>query len=329
MKPMGKWWLGAALAFCTLAAGWGAESAGKFRIGIHRSVYGSYEVVADRMGYWKAEGLDYTVQYFKQGKLMRNAVIQDNLDVGTTGFSPFVTAQSKGAQVTGIAVTADTCAHQRIMVLKNSPLKSVKELRGKTVATSTGTSVDLSFKTFMLPAHGLTEKDLKWISVVTTDRVPALMSGNADAAIVGDPQGEIALQKGLVRAIDTFCPYDRPRLIHIGNPQTLKENPERYVKFFKGWLKAQKLLREEPEKFAKSYHEALQEVGDKTEYKVALAVVKRLTTEPLIGDEIRKNMQDIARTQKKLGWIKSEPDFIKGKMLDDTLLRKAASSLAN
>ena len=64
----------------------------KLRIGAHRALMGSYEVVADRMGYWKAEGLDYTFQYFKQGKLMRNAIIQGNLDTGTTGFSPFTTA---------------------------------------------------------------------------------------------------------------------------------------------------------------------------------------------------------------------------------------------
>ena len=58
-----------------------AEAA-QLRIGAHRALMGSYEVVADRMGYWKEEGLDYTFQYFKQGKLMRNAIIQGNLDTG-------------------------------------------------------------------------------------------------------------------------------------------------------------------------------------------------------------------------------------------------------
>lgn len=329
MKPMRKWGVIAALAGLLLAAGWSAEGAEKFRIGIHRAVYGSFEVVADRMGYWKEEGLDYTVQYFKQGKLMRNAVIQNNLDVGTTGFSPFVTALSKGARVTGIAVTADTCAFQRVMVPVNSPIKSVRELKGKTVATSTGTSVDFAFKVFMLPRFGLSEKDLKWISVVTTDRVPAVVSGNADAAIVGDPQGEIALQKGMLRTIENFCPYDRPRLMHIGNPQLLKSKSDQYVKYFRGWLKSQKLLRSDPEKFAKIYHESLLEVGDKAEFKVILAVVKRLTTEPEFNEGIRKNLHEMAETQKKLGWIKSAPDFLKGAGMDDSLLRKAASSLTN
>ena len=329
VNPMRRLGVVAALAGLLLAAGWSAEGAEKFRVGIHRAVYGAFEVVADRMGYWKQEGLNYTVAYFKQGKLMRNAVIQDNLDVGTTGFSPFVTALSKGAKITGIAVTADTCAHQHVMVTADSKIKSLKELKGKTVATSTGTSVDLSFKSRMLPAHGMTEKDLKWISVVTTDRVPALIAGNADAAIVGDPQAEIALQKGLVRELEGFCPYDRPYLIHVGSSKGLKDKSDQFVKYFRGWLKAQRLLRSDPEKFAKIYHESLLEVGDKTEFKVVMAVVKRLTTEPAFNEGIRKNLQGIAQTQLKMGWIKKEPNFAKGEGLDDSLLRKAASSLAN
>ena len=329
MTRICRWGIGLALAGFMLASGWSAEGAEKFRIGIHRALFGSFEVVADRMGYWKAEGLNYNVQYFKQGKLMRNAVIQNNLDVGTTGFSPYVTALAKGAKVTGIAVTTDLCGQQHIMVPKDSPIKSIKELKGKRFATLIGTSVDLAFRTAVMPRHGLAEKDLKWLNIVTTDRVAALVSGNADAAIVGDPQAEIALQKGLVKTLEDFCPYDRPRMMHIGNPGTLKANPDQYVKYFKGWLKAMKLLKDDPEKFAKIYHEALMEVGDKTEYPIVLAVLKRLTTTPEFNDEIRKNLTEIAAMQKKMGWAKGTPDFMKGETLDDSLLRKAGGTPKN
>ncbi|MBI3127511.1 MAG: ABC transporter substrate-binding protein [Candidatus Tectomicrobia bacterium] len=329
MKRAGKFWAGLALAGLMLASGWSAEGAQKFRVGIHRALFGSFEVVADRMGYWKAEGLDYNVAYFKQGKLMNRAIIQGDLDVGTTGFAPFVTSVSKGAKLTGIAVTTDLCAQQRVMVAKNSPIKSIKDLKGKTFATLIGTSVDQSFRTYVLPRHGLTEKDLKWLNVVTTDRVAALVSGNADAALVGDPQAEIAAQKGLVRDIEDLCAYDRPRMMHIGNPQTIKANPDQYVKYFRGWLKAMQLLKSDPEKFAKVYHEALTEVGDKTEYSVVLATLKRLTTTPEFNDEIRKNLTEIAAMQKKLGWIKNPPNFSKGAAMDDSMLKKASTASAN
>ena len=330
MMRIGKWLVGAALAVCMLVPGRAAESAEKFRIGIHRAIMGSFEVVADRKGYWKEEGLGYTVQYFKQGKLMRNAVIQGDLDTGTTGFSPFVTAVSKGAKVTGIAVTTEICGTAgRIMVPKDSPIKSVKDLKGKRFATLDGTSTDIAFRSKVLPRYGLKVSDLKWLNVVTTDRVAAVVANNADAALIGDPQAEIAVQKGLVRELENLCEYDRTRMMHIGNPQTLKASPQQYEKYFRGWLKAHKLLKENPEEFARVYHEALLEVGDKAEYEVILAIVKRLPSAPLFTDVARKDLQDMAKEQVKLGYIKDHPDFSKGgEMLDDSLLRKVSGAPA-
>jgi len=296
----------------------------KLRIGAHRALFGSWEVIADKMGYWKEEGLDYTMGSYKQGKLMRNAIIQGNLDVGTTGFSPYTTAISKGARVDAVAVTANICGLNGVWVPKNSKVKSVKDLKGKTVATKKGTSVDFSFKQYVLPHFGLKVKDLHWLSVVTTQRVATLVSGEAQAAIIGEPQAEIARQKGYVRKLLDFCAYDNTRMMHIANPDTVKAHPDLYVKYFKGWLKAQKLLQDDPEKYAHIYTKWLNEVGDNTTYDVILPVVKRLRAQPYITPEVEKYLNDMANKQKKLGWIKSHPDFTKLKLINDSLLRKAA-----
>lgn len=299
----------------------------KLRIGAHRALMGSYEVVADRMGYWKEEGLDYTFQYFKQGKLMRNAIIQGNLDTGTTGFSPFTTAVSKGANVTAIGVTANICDIQHIVVPVDSKLKSPADFKGITFANKKGTSTDFAFQSYVLPKYGLKSSDVSLLSVVTTDRISALVSGSAQAALIGDPQYEIALQKGLIREMESLCNYDKTRMMHIGNPQTLKKHPELYEKYFRGWLKAHKLLQENPEKYAEVYTEALQEVGDKAEYDVVLSVVKRLRSEVFVSDEVREYLNDMADKQIKLGWIKSHPDFTKSEMMDDSILRKVAAEM--
>lgn len=324
----------AALAVVSLAPAWlatPAEAGEKLRIGIHRAIMGSFDVVADRKGYWKEEGLDYTVQYFKQGKLMRNAVISGDLDTGTTGFSPFVTAVSKGAKVTGIGVTTEICATSgRIMVPVNSSAKTVKDLKGKRFATLEGTSTDIAFRSKTLARYGLKPGDLEWLNVVATDRVAAIVAGNADAALIGDPQAEIALQKGLVRELENVCEYDRTRMMHIGNPITLQAKPELYEKYFRGWLKAHKLLKENPEEYARVYHEALLEVGDKAEYKVILSVVKRLPSAPFFTEQALQDLQDIAKTQVELGYIKDHPDYTKGgKMLDDSILRKVSGAKTN
>jgi ABC-type nitrate/sulfonate/bicarbonate transport system substrate-binding protein len=299
----------------------------KLRIGAHRALMGSYEVVADRMGYWKEEGLEYTFQYFKQGKLMRNAIIQGNLDTGTTGFSPFTTAVSKGAKVQAIGVTANICANQHIVVPVDSKIKSPAELKGTVFANKKGTSTDFAFQSYVLPKYGLKSSDVDLLSVNATDRIAAIASGSAQAGLVGDPQYEIALQKGLVRGLETLCEYDNTRMMHIGNPQTLKKAPELFEKYFRGWLKAHKLLQENPEKYAEVYTKALQEVGDKAEYKVILPVVKRLRSQVFLSDEVRAYLNDMGDKQVKLGWIKGHPDFTTSDLLDDSILRKVGREM--
>ncbi len=101
-----------------------AAEAAKLRLGVHRSVNGAPDVVAHRLGYFKKYGLLYTMNYFKQGKVMRNAVIQNNLDTaGGVGFSPFSLAVAKGGQVVGIAKAGDIYEMAKILVKPGSKAK--------------------------------------------------------------------------------------------------------------------------------------------------------------------------------------------------------------
>lgn len=288
---------------------------------------GSFEVVAHRMGYWKQAGLDYKFQYIKQGKLMRNAIIQGNQDVGTTGFSPFATAIAKGARVMAIGVTANICGTTAIVVPVKSKINSVKELKGKVFANRKGTSTNFVFTSYVLPRYGMTAKDINFLSVNTTETIAAIASGNAAGGMAADPKGEIAVQKGLVRRLENLCAYDKTRMMHIGNPGTLKNHPELYEKYFRGWLKVRQLLKNDPEKYARVYTDSLIEVGDKTSMKIMRPVIKRLRSEVFITDEVRTYLNDMAQKQVKLGWIKKYPDFTKSKWLDDSILRKVAAEM--
>ena len=326
MKRFVGFALAAAFVASTFVVATPAESA-KLRIGAHRALMGSFEVVAHRMGYWKKEGLQYTMGYFKQGKLMRNAIIQNNLDTGTTGFSPFTTAISKGAKITAIGVTANICGMVAIIVPAKSKAKSLKDLKGSVFANKKGTSTDFAFQFYVVPAHGLKRSDFPLLSVRTTERIAALVSGAAQAAMVGEPQGEIAREKGLIRYLEDLCKYDNTRMMHVGNPQTIKKHPELYYKYFRGWLKAHQLLKNDPGTYAKVYTKALQEVGDKAKESTTLKVVKKLKTEVFLSDEVKKYLNDMGDKQIQLGWIKSRPDFTKSPHLDDSILRRAAKDI--
>ncbi|MDP6088021.1 MAG: ABC transporter substrate-binding protein, partial [Nitrospinota bacterium] len=261
------------------------------------------------------------------GKLMRNAIIQGNLDTGTTGFSPFSTAISRGARVTAIGVTANICDTQHIVVPVKSKAKSLKDLKGVTFANKKGTSTDFAFQSYVIPAHGLKSSDFPLLSVRTTERIAAIVSGNAQAALVGDPMLEIAIQAGQIRSLENLCKYDKTRMMHVGNPDTLKKHPKLYEKYFRGWLMAHKLLKDDPDKYAKIYHTDLVALGTKVKLNVIKAVVRRLRSEVFITGEVKSYLNDMNKKQKKLGWIKKITDFKKTKYIDDSILRKVAKEM--
>ncbi len=326
MKRFVGFVLAAAFVASTFVVATPADSA-SLRVGAHRGMWGSYEILADRMGYWKKEGLKYSIGHFKQGKLMRNAIIQNNLDTGTTGFSPFTTAISKGAKITAIGVTANICAAINIIVPANSKAKSLKDLKGSVFANKKGTSTDFAFQSYVIPAYGLKSSDFPLLSVRTTERIAALVSGAAQAAMIGEPQGEIAREKGIVRYLEDLCKYDNTSMMHVGNPQTIKKHPDMIYKYFKGWLKAHQLLKNDPKKYAKVYTKALNEVGDKAKVSTTLKALKKLKTEVFLTDRVKNYLNDMGDKQIKLGWIKSRPDFTKIPWLDDSILRKAAKDI--
>ena len=326
MKRITSYVIAAAMLAGLLGAGSAAEAA-KLRIGAHRALMGSFETVAHRAGFWKQQGLDYSISNFAQGKLMRNAIIQGNLDTGTTGFGPFTTAISKGARVTAIGVTANICATQHIVVPVKSKAKSLKDLKGVTFANKKGTSTDFAFQQYVVPAYGLKSKDFPLLSVNTTERVSAIVSGNAQAAMLGDPMLEIAIQSGKVRSLENLCKYDKTRMMHVGNPRTLKAHPELFEKYFRGWLMAHKLLKENPDKYAEIYHQDLIAVGSKVKLSVVKTIVRRLRSEVFITDEVKTYLNDMGAKQKQLGWIKRSADFKKSKFIDDSILRKVAKEM--
>ena len=325
----------AGLAACVLTATPGA-AADKVKFGMLRVP--QVLLVGIDKGFFKQEGIDVEPVFFRSGAELVPSLSTGQIDIAATAAgAALYNAMARGVKAILVADYWVPGPHQpggdpnaiavRKDLIDSGAVKSAKDLKGKTIATKTGTSVDFAFKQYVLPRHGLQIKDMKWLSVNTTQRVATIVAGQAQGAIIGDPQAEIAVQKGLVRRLEDFCAYDKTRMMHIANPKTYKEHPELYEKYFRGWLKAHQLLQQNPEEFAKVYTKWLNEVGDKTSYEIILPVVKRIKSQPFITAEVTSYLNDMANKQEKLGWIKSHPDFSKLTLINDKSLRMAAKEM--
>jgi sulfonate transport system substrate-binding protein len=97
-----------------------------------------------------------------------------------------VFAQAAGAKLVYVAEEAPSPTAQAILVAKDSPIKTVAELRGKKVAVAKGAGAHYLLLA-ALGSAGLTIKDVTPAYLTPGDGRAAFVSGNVDAWVTWDP----------------------------------------------------------------------------------------------------------------------------------------------
>ena len=143
---MRKWFgfLSLILALSLVPVGFATTDAeaAKFRIGMHRQTYGSFTAVAMGMGYFDEEfgKGNWEVKVFAQGKLVIEALLSRSLDVGHGATRPYVDGVAKKAGLVMVSASSSWCKSMSIWVPIDSPIKTMADLKGKTIAEKKGTS---------------------------------------------------------------------------------------------------------------------------------------------------------------------------------------------
>ncbi len=300
----------------------------KIRLGVHTQLMGVPDVIAIRQGYFKQEGLEVDWRRFALGKEGRDAMIAGAIDVNSTATTPFMIGLDKGVPYTAVAVNSIFCGTNHIVVRKESDINNVGQLKGKKVGIPKGTVTEFIFLSKVMPSYGLKPGDLETPNIPDAkDRIPSLLAKAIDAATVADPFVAIAEHEGLVRAIDNFCKYDQmPFMLTVTN-KILKEQPDAVVAYLRGWLRAVKLLKDEPEKAAAVYTDEQKSLGREVPVAVIDKALRRMLWEPDITPAIETYLKDQA---KELvagtieGRIKAVPDL--SRSLNRDLLAKAKAA---
>lgn len=124
---------------------------------------------------------------FTSGPPMLQAMGSGSVDIGAVGDAPPVFAAAGGSQIAVVRALQANPAGSAILVPKNSPIHTVAQLRGKSIAVAQGSSSDYHLLA-ILTKSGLTIKD------VTPDYLqPA--------------EGQAAFASGHVAAWDVWSPF--------------------------------------------------------------------------------------------------------------------------
>ncbi len=299
------------------------------RLGVHTSLMGVPDVIAIRQGYFKQEGLEVNWRRFALGKEGRDAMIAGAIDINATAPTPFLIGLEKGVPYTAIAVNSLFCGSNHVVVLKNSDINSIAQLRGKKVALPKGTITEYVLLTRIMPAHGLKPGEYEVANIPDSkDHIPSLVAKAVDAATLGDPLVSIGEHDGLIRSLGDFCRYDPLPFLLTATNKIIRENPDAVVAYLRGWLRAVKLLKEQPEKAAEVYAEEQKEMGRTVPAVVLDKALRRMRWEPEITPEIERYLADQARdlvAGAGEGRLKAIPDIPKA--LNKELLKRARVGL--
>lgn len=125
-------------------------------------------------------------QSFSAGPMMNEAIAGGQLDVIFTGDFPAILGKATGFDVRLIGISSSGFRSQAGVVLTGSPITSVKDLKGKKVATFKGTTAH-HLLVLALKEAGLKPSDVELVNLTLPDMNNALQKGEVDAAFLWEP----------------------------------------------------------------------------------------------------------------------------------------------
>ncbi|MCQ4272542.1 sulfonate ABC transporter substrate-binding protein [Pseudomonas kuykendallii] len=147
-----------------------------------------------------AQGIDVKWTEFPGGPQLLEGLNVGAIDFGVTGETPPVFAQAAGADLLYVAHEPPAPSSEAILVQKDSPIRSVAELKGKKVALNKGSNVHYLLVRALQDA-GLQYSDIQSVYLPPADARAAFERGSVDAWVIWDPFQAAAEQQLQARTL--------------------------------------------------------------------------------------------------------------------------------
>src|ERR1041385_3400882 len=227
-----------ALAFALLGDAASAQDTVKLAIGQRGNWDTSVSEIGQRAGIFKKHGLSLDIVYTQGAGETQQAVISGSVDIGVApGVMGVLSAFSKGAPVRVIRAETTGASDLYWYVPASSPIKSLKDTEGKTIAYSTNGSSTHGIVTAFMKQYNLKAKP-----TATGGPAPTLtqvMSGQIDIGWSAPPFGLQQLDEGKIRIIasgnDAAAFKGQTVRLLITNVQTLQNRKDAINRFMKAY----------------------------------------------------------------------------------------------
>jgi sulfonate transport system substrate-binding protein len=243
---------------------------------------------------------------FTSGPPQVEAATAGKIDFAITGNTPPVFGAASNAKVKVVAAYDGGGTGDQILVHSDSPIQSIADLRGKTIAVGKGSSAH-GHILGRLDKAGLKPSDVKLAFLQPADALSAFTQRQADAWAIWDPYTAQAAAQLPVRSIGQAKDVTNGYWFGVASDQALAD-PKRntaLADLLMRYAKAARWAQDHPQQWAQSYAEA---VG--LDPKIAQVSQSRSLRSPTeLNDAVVASEQKIADLFAASGQISSAPKF--------------------
>ncbi|KUO07529.1 ABC transporter substrate-binding protein, partial [Streptomyces dysideae] len=216
----------------------GGEKTTQVKVGIIPIVDVAPLYLGQKKGFFSSRGIDLKMETAQGGAAIIPGVVSGQFQFGFSNVTSLMIAQTKGVPiksvVNGTSSTGDTSAdNSGVAVKKDSPIKSAKDLAGKTVAVNTLQNIGDTTVRESVRKDGGDPSKVKFVEMPFDQMPAALDGGQVDAAWMGEPALTIAKGQGARLVASPFAETDPNLTIatYFASTKLAQENPDLVKKF--------------------------------------------------------------------------------------------------
>jgi len=247
---------------------------------------------------FKPLGIEIKWVDFQFGPPLLEAINVGSVDFGFVGDSPPIFAQAGSARIRYVAAVKSEGTTQAIIVPKDSPIKTIADLKGKRVAFAKGSSAH-NLLVAALEKAGLSWSDITPAPLAPADATAAYVKGSVDAWSIWDPYLSLAELKEGARVIVFDKDVHKPNAFYIAGADFVEKYPALVGRLNGVFASEGRWADDHHEEVAKAQAEA---TGVDIEAVRRFVARSNYRVVPL-DDEIVKSQQAVADRFAKLGLI--------------------------
>ena len=273
------------------------ENTETVKIGYLPTDHDSALFVANATGMFKDAGIDVELYEYNNGGDMMSAMASGELDVGYVGITPVIYSISKGVPVKIVAGAQNEGSG---LLSHSSSVKSITDLKGKTVATPGEASIQSVLLKYDLKKHGLSTSDIESPTMKVSSMNDALKTDGIDAMLTYEPYVTISKDinnQTLVENSADILP-DHPCCVVIMNQKFLSGESDKSSKILDIHKRATEKIKENPQGAIQYLPPHI--VPDSEIEKESLAHIKWVSD---LNDTYKKNVNEFLNIEKDLGII--------------------------